>query len=76
MVTKLKKSASLSWRSIIKGRDLLARGFRKQVGNGESISIWRDPWLPMPYSFKPFSAPMDGIENMVVADLIDRGSGR
>ena len=65
-----KKGSSLTWRSILKGRDLLQRGLRMQVGDGESISIWQDPWLPKPYTFRPFSQPMSGTEEMVVADLI------
>lgn len=50
---------------------MLSRGTRFQVGNGNNISIWNDPWLPLPHSFKPFSLPMEGTESWVVADIID-----
>ena len=31
---------SYAWRSILKGRDVLQRGARWRVGNGEKIKIW------------------------------------
>ncbi|XP_024172006.1 uncharacterized protein LOC112178017 [Rosa chinensis] len=71
----LHKGASFSWRSIMKGRDLLKKGLRFQVGNGEDISIWNDPWVPLPYRFKPFSIPMQGAEDLRVVDLIDEETG-
>jgi hypothetical protein len=37
---------SYSWRSILKGVDLLNMGVIKQVGDGSSINLWLDPWLP------------------------------
>lgn len=33
------RSGSYAWRSILKGRDVLQRGARWRVGNGESIKI-------------------------------------
>ncbi|KAM5582252.1 hypothetical protein ABKV19_002583, partial [Rosa sericea] len=63
--------ASYAWRSIMHGRELLKKGLRFQVGNGSNISVWSDPWMPLPFSFKPFTRPPDGLENLQVADLID-----
>ncbi|KAL6178391.1 hypothetical protein ACLB2K_049909 [Fragaria x ananassa] len=34
--------ASYVWRSLLKGRELLKKGVKYQVGNGESISVWHD----------------------------------
>ena len=36
---------SYAWRSILKGREVLKKGARWRVGNGEDISIWSDAWL-------------------------------
>ena len=36
---------SYTWRSILKGIEVLNRGIIWRVGNGRSINIWRDPWL-------------------------------
>ncbi|KAL4621953.1 hypothetical protein ACB092_06G264100 [Castanea dentata] len=37
---------SYTWRSILKGREVIRRGARWRVGDGESIKIWGDKWLP------------------------------
>lgn len=42
---KLGKRPSYAWRSILHGRDLLIKGLRHMVGNGESIHVWSTPWL-------------------------------
>jgi hypothetical protein len=51
------KAASFTWRSILFGRDLLVRGIRWGVGNGEKIDIVSDNWVPgFPVgSFKPLT---------------------
>lgn len=62
---------SYSWRSILAGRNVLTKGLRFQIGEGRKVSLWNDPWIPLPYSFKPYSTPMDGSENWRVSDIID-----
>lgn len=62
---------SYTWRSLMSGREVLKRGLRFLVGNGEDILIWEDPWLPLPHHFKPFSLPMEGTGDWSVAMLID-----
>lgn len=42
---------SFAWRSIFKSRELLQEGLVWRVGNGESIKIWEDKWLPSPISY-------------------------
>ncbi|XP_024190480.1 uncharacterized protein LOC112194478 [Rosa chinensis] len=71
MEAELKKGASYTWRSIIAGRAVLQKGMRIQVGDGATISLWDDPWVPVPYSFRPFSTVMEGTESWRVADVID-----
>lgn len=66
---------SFIWRSILAGRDILSNGLRYQIGAGAKVSLWNDPWLPLPFSFKPFSPPMEGTEEWVVGDLIDEERG-
>lgn len=36
---------SHGWRGIIIGRDLLKHHIGWTIGDGESVSVWRDPWL-------------------------------
>ncbi|XP_024156084.1 uncharacterized protein LOC112164076 [Rosa chinensis] len=71
MEAELKKGASYTWRSIIAGRAVLQKGMRIQVGDGATISLWDDPWVSVPYSFRPFSTVMEGTESWRVADVID-----
>ncbi|XP_062079895.1 uncharacterized protein LOC133784618 [Humulus lupulus] len=44
---------SITWRSIIWGRDLLRRGLRRRIGNGKETLAFSDPWIPRPPSFLP-----------------------
>jgi hypothetical protein len=44
--------ASNTWRAIEYGVELLRCGAIYRVGDGESIRIWRDNWIPKPPSLK------------------------
>ena len=39
-------NASATWRAIVAGRAALEVGLLKRIGNGSSINIWEDRWLP------------------------------
>jgi hypothetical protein len=41
-----KAGASFTWQSILAGIPTLKRGLIWRVGDGESINIWNDPWIP------------------------------
>lgn len=47
------RDASPTWRAVEYGLELLKQGVIYRVGNGESIRIWRDNWLPRMGSMKP-----------------------
>lgn len=38
-------TSSYAWKSIVKSQNLLKSGLKWIVGNGESINIWKDPWI-------------------------------
>jgi hypothetical protein len=44
--TVFKGDASPVWRGIEHGLDLLKQGIIWRIGNGTSVRIWRDNWLP------------------------------
>ena len=40
------RGGSYAWKSILHGREVIRRGAKWRVGNGESIKVWGDNWLP------------------------------
>nr|XP_027102990.1 uncharacterized protein LOC113724267 [Coffea arabica] len=41
-----KAGDSVVWRSLLSSKELLQRGIRKTVGDGRTINIWEDNWIP------------------------------
>ena len=54
---KLGSSPSYTWRSIFNGLEVVKRGTRWRVGNGEIILIWDDKWLPTSTTYKVIFPP-------------------
>lgn len=42
----VKTKASYAWKSLLFGRDLLKQGMHFIIGNGSTVNMWSDPWLP------------------------------
>jgi ribonuclease HI len=40
------KTASKTWRAILAGRQALETGLIKQIGDGSTVSVWDDKWIP------------------------------
>jgi hypothetical protein len=51
------KSASATWKTIVAGREALQTGLIKRVGDGSTISIWEDKWIPGSISTTPMLKP-------------------
>ncbi|CAL2256681.1 unnamed protein product [Prunus armeniaca] len=49
---ELGSSLSLIWRALLWGRDVLHDGFVGRVGNGNSIRVFHNKWIPNPFTFK------------------------
>jgi hypothetical protein len=47
---RLGSRPSFAWRSILGAKPLVENGVGWRVGNGASIKIWGDAWLPPPYT--------------------------
>ena len=54
---KLGSNPSYTWRSIFNGLEVVKRGTRWRVSNGERTHIWEDKWLPTPTTYKVISHP-------------------
>lgn len=46
---------SFLWKSLLWGRDLVEKGSRWRVGNGSSIRIYKDRWIPWESTFMVMS---------------------
>jgi hypothetical protein len=46
---------SYSWRSIMKGTELLKDGVVWRIGDGTDVKIWSDPWLDRKDATKPIT---------------------
>ena len=73
---KLGSSPSFTWRSIYNGLEVVKRGSRLRVGNGERILIWEDKWLPTPTTYKVVSPPKSFDDYPRVSALIDKETRR
>jgi hypothetical protein len=63
---------SFAWRSIHSARSLLEKGLIWRIGNGQSVKIWGDRWIPIPSTYKIQSPPRDLNQMSKVCDLIDK----
>ncbi|KAL5556376.1 hypothetical protein UlMin_038612 [Ulmus minor] len=61
--------SSYTWKSILWGRNLVAKGIRWRVGNGESLSIYKSRWLPIPWTFM-ITSPKVLSHQAKVSDLL------
>ena len=67
---KRKRNASHSWNAMLHGREALKLGLIKRIGDGSSVRIWEDPWIPSNFSKKPL-VKLPEVEVSRVQQLID-----
>ena len=71
MVAVDTQDGSYAWRSILIGREVLKEGMRWKVGDRTSIWVWSDSWLPLPFLPYISTPKAHGLEDLLVASLID-----
>jgi hypothetical protein len=69
-----KAGSSFTWQSIIAGLPTFKRGYIWRVGNGESINIYSDPWIPSSPD-RRIITPRGEVVLTKVAELIDPITG-
>jgi ribonuclease HI len=67
---KLKSGSSFTWQSIWAGLQTFKKGHIWRVGQGTSINIWEDNWIPGGFSRKIFTPKGQNLLTRV-SDLID-----
>jgi hypothetical protein len=65
------RKSSFAWRSIQNSCELVREGMIWRVGNGSSVRIWKDKWLPLPSTYMAHSPPVLLEPNATFEDLID-----
>ncbi|XP_027102929.2 uncharacterized mitochondrial protein AtMg00310-like [Coffea arabica] len=71
LIKKPLKTASWCWKSMNKGGELLQQGLYKRVGDGRTIKIWNDRWLPGSIHGKIATTRPDGCQLEFVHELIE-----
>lgn len=67
-----RKYASNTWRAVERMKSLIVKGACFLVGDGLSIDIWKEPWVPWLLEFTPKpTAHSNNTQPMIVAELID-----
>jgi hypothetical protein len=69
---KLGSKSSFAWRSIHSAQSLFEKGLIWRIGNGQSVQIWGDRWIPIPSTYKIQSPPRGLNQMSKVCDLIDK----
>jgi ribonuclease HI len=65
-----KKNSLHVWRAILHGREALKKGLIKRVGDGSTIRIFDDPWIPTNSNGRPLCKPREA-KAVRVDELID-----
>ena len=67
-----RKYVSNTWRAVERMKSLIVKGACFLVGDGLSIDIWKEPWVPWLPEFTPKpTAHSNNTQPMIVAELID-----
>ena len=73
MEAKIGNNGSYVWRSLVWGGELLKKGVRWRVGNGEKIRVFNSKWIRRPSLFKPITPKPVDRDNWKVSDFISNG---
>ena len=70
-----RKSTSPTWRAIEKAKKLIEKGACFLLGDGKSINVWDDPWVPWIEGFRPKPRIDDFLQLLIKAhNLLDHTS--
>ena len=62
---------SYAWKRILKRRDTIRRGMQWRIGDGYSVRIFQDQWLPYSSHVRVFSPNLDCYLDAKMSSLID-----
>ncbi|CAA7035950.1 unnamed protein product [Microthlaspi erraticum] len=67
---QIKSSTSHGWRGILIGRDLIKHKLGRAIGNGQTTSLWNDPWLSIKHPTYPIGPTRKEDLEMTVSNLL------
>ena len=76
MDVEVSLNGSYAWQSILKARHVISMGATWRIGNGESVFIRGDRWLPDPHSNKVISPQKNFPGNTRVCALLEEDGSR
>jgi hypothetical protein len=62
---------SFAWRSISSSCEVLNEGLIWRIGNGATVQIWKDKWIPNPSTFRIVTPPNILSPNATVKELFE-----
>ncbi|XP_059436470.1 uncharacterized protein LOC132169451 [Corylus avellana] len=71
LLANLRSKPSFTWRSLLVGRELLEEGLIWRIGNGTSVQIRGDKWIPLPITYTTQTCNSLIGENALVAELME-----
>ncbi|XP_074274046.1 uncharacterized protein LOC141597480 [Silene latifolia] len=71
MSASIGNSPSYTWRGMVEAREALMTGWRKRIGDGLSTRVWLDAWLPGTQTGRIITPPVQGFEDLRVADFLE-----
>ena len=69
-------TASWCWKSMHKRGELLQQGLWKRVGDGRTVKIWQDEWIPGSINGRASTARPTGCQLEYVHELIEERKWR
>ena len=67
------RNPSYAWWSLMVAQGVVWKGIRWQVGDGESIRVWCDKWVPKPSTYRVVTPEKQSPRVTLVKDLINKG---
>jgi hypothetical protein len=69
---QLGNKPSFVWKSILSSRELIQDGLSWRIGDGSSVHIWGDKWMPTPSTYCVQSPPKVLAQDALVQEFFDR----
>ncbi len=70
-----RSNASWCWRSLEKAKAILLKGACWSIGDGRSVLVWEDPWVPECLNFRPLPLSEESLGRSLVVSYFFNQEG-